>query len=537
MIQLPAVTTLAIDRSRLRHRPEARPTWSVAKVLRAALAVFAVAALAAFLIPAVLRLSYPFQLQLTEPASLEEVQRILNGQPLYVAPTLQHVPLTYGPVYFYLSAAVASVTGVGYLPLRFVSLLASIGTLLLTARLVRRETGSPFAALVSAGLLAATYPLGETALDLGRVDALFAFFLVAAISLARMPSSSGATLLAGVAMGLAAVTKLPIAAAPLAVALAAYLAWTVRARTLLFVAGFAATLGLVLLLLRLQSGPWPTWYMWDLPSQHAVNDHGDLLSRFWFSDILPRFTFPLLLGPVFVLMRYVNGDKRPLVFYVLVGGALIGGSWASRSNNGGATNVLLPTHFLIAVLLGLGLYAALHEVGQRADRLHVLQTYVLSLCVLQFGVIAYNPRLLVPYRSEEWAAERLTAALANLPGELFAPDLDGYVRGTGKGEQPLLGAVVELTGGYGGLITPEGQSWNDALEAALRQKKYSHVVLHQPCCEMGAALTKAGYVAAGPLFPPGDDYWLWTNGRTPSDLQVFVPGGSAGVGSSDETNL
>lgn len=528
------MTTLAIDRSRLRDR--LTDTLSIASVLKMALAACSVVAIGAFLIPAALRLSYPFPLQLTEPASLEQVQRILNGQSLYVAPTLEHVPLVYGPLYFYISAAVAAITGLGYFPLRLVSLIASIGTLLLTARLVQRETSSPLAALVSGGLLAATYPLGETALDLGRVDALLAFFAVAAISLARLRNDSRGVLLAGVAMGLAAVTKLPLAAAPLALALAAYLAATVRARTLLFVVGFGATLGVVLLLLRLQSGPWPSWYLWDLPRQHAINDHGDLLGRFWFSDILPRFTFPLLLGPVFVLLRFAKGDKRPLLFYALVGVSLVGGSWASRSNSGGATNVLLPTHLLVALLLGLGLHAALQQIGRDIRWPHILQTYILGLCVLQFGLIAYNPRLLVPYRSEQWAAERLTATLASLPGDLFAPDLDGYVRGTGKGEQPLLGAVEELTGGYGGRMTPEGEAWTDELQVALRQKRYSHVVLNEPCCEVKAALEKAGYVAAGPLFPPGDDYWLWSTGRSPTDLQLFVPPKSADVRWSAEAN-
>jgi 4-amino-4-deoxy-L-arabinose transferase-like glycosyltransferase len=483
----------------------------------------AVGAILAFVAPALFRLSYPYPLQLTEPASLEEVRGILVGQPLYVAPTLSHVPMIYGPIYFYLSAAVALVAGPTYLPLRAVSLIASIGTLCVVAYLVYHETRSRTAALVSAGLLAATYPVAETTLDLGRVDALFAFFAILAIALARARSESWALLASGSALGLAALTKVPLGVAPVALALSVYLLFTVRLRTALFLLGLSGVIALGLLVLRAQSGPWPTWYLWDLPRKHVINDHGDLLGRFWFLDILPRFTFPLLIGPLFVLARFSAGDRRPLLFYTLIAGSLVGVSWAARSNSGGATNVLLPVHMLIALLFGLGLYAGLQDVAQGGARISHLQPYLLALCIAQFALLAYNPRLLVPFRSEEWAAQRLETTLGSLPGALFAPDLDGYVNATDKGEQPLLGAVEELTAGYGGSTTTEGRQWERDLDTALHEQRFSHIVLNDPCCDVKDALDRNGYVDAGPLFPPGDDYWLWTSNRMPNNLQVYVP--------------
>ena len=519
--------SLVMVRSRLRLGTATGARFGLAELLQAALMACAVAAILAFLGPAALRLSYPFPLQLTEPATLEQVQRILRGEPLYVAPTFQHVPMIYGPVYFYLSAGVATIVGPTYLALRLVSLLASVGLLACVTYLVHHETGSRAAALASAGLLAATYPLGETALDLGRVDALFAFLLVLGITLARTHPHTWGLLGAGVAIGLAALTKIPLGTVPVAAALTVYLAVTVRVRSALFVLSILLSVAIVLVALRVQSGPWPTWYMWDLPGQHAINDHGDLLGRFWFQDILPRFTFPLLLGPLFVLLRLAVGDRRTLVFYALVGASMIGLSWAARSNSGGATNVLLPTHVLVALAFGLGLYAILQQIRLGSLRVPGLPAYVLGLGILQFALLAYNPRLLVPYRSEEWAAERLSSSLVSLPGPLFAPDLDGYVQGSDKGEQPLLGAVEELTAGYGGKATAEGHAWEQELDTALREQRFSHVVLDQPCCDLKDALDRDGYVDSGPLFGPDDDYWRWTNGRTPSDLHVFVPRDSA----------
>jgi 4-amino-4-deoxy-L-arabinose transferase-like glycosyltransferase len=65
--------------------------------------------------------------------------------------------MIYGPVYFYLSVAAAALIGDSYAPMRLVSLLASLGTILVIGRLVQRETSSMGAALVAGGLYAATF--------------------------------------------------------------------------------------------------------------------------------------------------------------------------------------------------------------------------------------------------------------------------------------------------------------------------------------------------------------------------------------------
>ena len=50
--------------------------------------------------------------------------------PLYTPPTLAYVSYTYTPFYAWVSAAVAEVTGVGFLPLRLVSLGSLTGRVL-----------------------------------------------------------------------------------------------------------------------------------------------------------------------------------------------------------------------------------------------------------------------------------------------------------------------------------------------------------------------------------------------------------------------
>ena len=415
---------------------------------------------ALFVVTALLRLGYPYPLEQTESSSLIQVERILSGQPLYVAPTLEYVPLVYGPIYFYVSALVASLVGATYVPLRLVSLLASLGSIALAFRLVQRETGSWRAGLVAGGLLAAANPLAETAMDIGRVDALLTFFLLAAVYLARSGMLQTGQVRryllggSGILMGLAAFTKLPIAAAPIALGLLIGLAMTVRRQVITFALGLFVSAGLAFLLLRIQSGPWATWYLWDLPRQHAIGR--ELIGRFWFSDVLPRFFVAVLLGPVFLLGKAARGDRRALLFYTPALLSIVGVAWASRSGGGGAQNVLLPAFATVAILLGLGLHEGLRQFAGASVRARTFQGYLVGLCVLQLALLVYDPRATVPYRVDRVADEELAAAIAALPGPVFAPDFGGYTT-SAQGQQPLQGAIDELFGGFGGGMTAEGQ--------------------------------------------------------------------------------
>ena len=64
----------------------------------------------AYLVIALTRLSYPFELEWMEGGSVVHVQRILDGQALYVTPSLTFVPFIYSPFYFYVSSLFAHVT-------------------------------------------------------------------------------------------------------------------------------------------------------------------------------------------------------------------------------------------------------------------------------------------------------------------------------------------------------------------------------------------------------------------------------------------
>ena len=86
------------------------------------------------------RIAHPFELEWMEGGSLEHLMRVLRGEPLYVTPSIEFVPFPYPPFYYYLGAIVSKLTGPSFLPLRIISLAASLGTAWIVHLFVRRET-------------------------------------------------------------------------------------------------------------------------------------------------------------------------------------------------------------------------------------------------------------------------------------------------------------------------------------------------------------------------------------------------------------
>jgi 4-amino-4-deoxy-L-arabinose transferase-like glycosyltransferase len=93
----------------------------------------------AYLWVALHRIGYPYELEWLEGGAVSIVQRVHAGHALYVQPSLHYVPWPYPPLYFWVSAGVAQVTGVGFMALRLVSFAASLGTFAAIFR--HREVG------------------------------------------------------------------------------------------------------------------------------------------------------------------------------------------------------------------------------------------------------------------------------------------------------------------------------------------------------------------------------------------------------------
>ena len=113
--------------------------------------------LAVYCIVGAVRMPFPGALEWLESSAYYQVLRVLAGQSLYVEPSLEYVPSIYPPLYFYAAALLARITGPGFLALRLVSFLSSLGSMALIGYIVYRESYRRIAGLWAAGFFAATY--------------------------------------------------------------------------------------------------------------------------------------------------------------------------------------------------------------------------------------------------------------------------------------------------------------------------------------------------------------------------------------------
>jgi 4-amino-4-deoxy-L-arabinose transferase-like glycosyltransferase len=441
------------------------PLRVLAKFLRHAVAVGAAMYLLLYLVLAILRIPYPFELEWMEGGAVDHVRRILAGQPLYVQPSLEFVPYIYTPLYFYLSAALAKVIGVGFLPLRLLSLLASLGCFGTIYLLVRRESSSPWAGLLAAGLFAATYRAGGAWLDIARVDSLFLLLLLLTIYTLRFSASWRSAVLAGLLLFLSFFTKQTALLVALPLLLYSILAH--RRRALPFIATFLVlAAGSTVALDALHQG-WYVYYLFVLPQQHPWLP--EALFTFWAQDLLLTLPLAGLVSLFYLWQRLRQRPDPQRTFYFLVAVGLVAASWFSRLHVGGYDNVLLPAYAASAILAGLGVHRLRSDLG--ASRT-LLQIGFHLACLAQMALLIYNPAAQVPTPQDRAAGESFLQAVEEIPGEVWVP-FHGYLPTlAGKESHAQWYAVADVLRGAAGPIRTQ---LSEEIQQALRDRRFAAI--------------------------------------------------------------
>jgi hypothetical protein len=404
------------------------------RTARAAAAIAGLAVTGAYVSIALSRLGYPGHLEILEDNSLVEVHRILAGKQLYPAPSASFVPDGYTPLYFAVSAGLASVLGPSYLPLRLVSLVASLVCFATLGRLVHGETRSRAAGIAAAGLLAATYFAVGTWFDVARVDSLFLALSVAGLYAARRADRTGGAVAAGLLLGAAFCTKQAALVEGVAV-LAALAAGPRRRLAIVAAAAWVAVVGGSTLALGLASHGWYVYYVFQQMSEHALSPGN--ASQFWVGELLPT------LG-IAICASLLGARRMPLV--LLAGcAALAVEAFAARAETGSNLNDLLPVYLTVAMLAGLamgGQPALSPRVAGRFERPAWLGRFmqwrrsagrrwitvvVSGLVVVQIGVLARGFRLsqAFPPNADRVAGQRLVTAVRALGGTVAIPAAPG----------------------------------------------------------------------------------------------------------------
>jgi hypothetical protein len=514
----------------------------VPSVIRYAAVGIATGYIVLYLILAASRIQYPFELEWMEGGSVDHVRQILDGEKLYVSPSLDFVPYIYTPLYFYASAAVSKVTGVGFFPLRLVSFLASLGCFAIIFLMVRRETHSWIPSILASGLFAATYRIGGAWLDIARIDSLFLFLLLLGIYFVRFSSSVKSCIIAGALVSLAFLTKQTAAMAALPIML--YSLWRHWRLGVVLIGTVALIVGGSTVVLNTIHEGWYNYYVFKLPSEHEIVK--SMYLDFWKNDLLSPLPIACMMSITLFVKRW-KLSRESLIFYALVSAGLVGSSWFSRLHYGGYNNVVIPAYAGVAVLFGLASYSIaqtkltgrggrskpngsggklrrdsrpLHGtsvVGQSVlmlkRRTREILLYVVSIC--QFAILIYDPARQIPTEADMAAGRKLVEAVSRIPGDVILPSHGYLTTLAGKRSYAHGMAVGDVLRGQPGETRTK---LIEEFRQAVRGKKFAAIILDSDWLPE----VEVFYLPERRVFSDNSVFWPVTGMRTRPEL-IFVP--------------
>ncbi|MGB8214424.1 MAG: glycosyltransferase family 39 protein [Anaerolineales bacterium] len=482
-----------------KEKPPLFSDLKLVPLLNYALFFIAVAYLVTYLWMAYYRLHYPFDLEWIEGGMANQVGRLLHGQSMYVAPSVNYVPFLYPPIYFYFSAAASLIFGGGLFPLRLVSFLASLVSFTVIFLIVRAETRDGWVALLSTGLFAAAFRVTGAWLDIARVDSLFLALYMLFIYFVRGRPTWGHSVLAGLFAALAYLTKQTALVACLPVLV--YLFWRNWKYALSCLAVAALTIGITTLVLNQVSAGWYGYYVFELLSQQTEWLPVEFVT-FWKDDLLIHLPLATLFTISFFAARLKRDRFYLIQWFSIMAGALAG-TFITRVKIGGYDNVLLPAYAVLSVLFGLGLSELLKVARQlQVDLRGRLEGLILIACLIQLAVLAYNPYAQIPTKADLDAGYKLVHLISSVKGQVFLPD-HGYLPTlAGKQTYAHNSAIWDVLRGD---QQTKGKALLTAdLQNAIRQQTFDEIIIDSDlditwcCVEIDQYYTRVGEVFQDP---------------------------------------
>ena len=382
-----------------------------------------VAYIIVFVVLAFFRIRYPFELEWMEGGALCHVQRVLAGQKIYVGPSLEFVAFLYTPLFYYVSAAVTKVVGPGFVPLRLVSFVSSLGSFFIIFLMVKRETGSSYSGGLASCLYAATFRLSGAWFDLARVDSLFLFLLLAGLYLVRFGTSSWSYVLAGIIIALSYFAKQTAILISLPVIFYCFL--LDRKKFAIFAGVLVSTIGLSTLLLDHVHDCWFTYYTLQVPRR--LDWLEEMFAHFWTQDILSPLPIACLMSIYYLSSQLLDRTCKENLFYPLLAFGMLGGPWLSRMKHGSYHNIPMPSYALISILFGLATHRLLEHIqAASTNKRKLIELSVCLICIMQFARLAYDPFSQVPGRKSLEEGWRLVRTLAETEGDVYVAS-HGYL--------------------------------------------------------------------------------------------------------------
>jgi len=445
-----------------------------------------IAFIALVLTLSIIRLAYPYEIEWMEGAMMDHVVRILSGKPIYTAPSIDFVAWLYPPLYYYAVAAVAKVTGIGFLSGRIVSLASTIFTALALGHITRVITKNLTLGLLTTALYFATYHTTGFYFDIVRNDAFFTMVIVAAaLAAVALPKRFGVVASALILCAAFLTRQQAIFFLP-----PITLWYWLRERKDGVAFGMIAvglSIAANLILNHLTDG-WSNYYMFRIPSAKQADF---MIIRMF--DVFPNFalgafSISFIAGIVLILLKcsgaisvsdcleksrskihtFFASDAGLIVmmmFSALAAGAM------SLGNEGGYRNVMMP--FVAFVIPALPI--ALVELQKLRP---VFSRYIYLPVLFQFAALYFNPfsqKMLIASPHQQRGGDEFMRNLAAMTGEVFIP-YHGYITlQAGKQSHAHILAAIDVLR----MHDTTARGLQSEFDSAYSQQRFSAIILEE----------------------------------------------------------
>jgi hypothetical protein len=412
-------------------------------VSRGLIVVISLAPTLVYLFVALHRIGYPYELEWLEGGAVEIAGRVAHGQAIYVAPSIHYVPYPYTPLYLWVTGTLGRFIGVGFLPLRLVSLLSSLGACTMLVRIVWRETGDVVAGVVASGLYTATFAVSGAWFDIGRVDSLALFLLLVALYVARRADGVPGGLVVGVLVFAAFMSKQSdlIAAAPVVL-------WLVLTRRRVGVTALVSSAVLVVgstFILNALTHDWYGYYVFEELFHQGVMH--SVWRTFFTKDLWHTpWTIGLGVAGLAVIFRNRRASSTDWSYWASAIVGLLGSSLVSRLHSGGGRDVLMPAFAATALFGAFGYDALLHFAAQLSRKGSVepaqpgrgswmpgvVGALLSVVAAVQIGALHYSPSRFIPTASDATAGRAFIDQVRRTRGTVIVVNHPYYDTLAGK---------------------------------------------------------------------------------------------------------
>lgn len=423
------------------------------------------------------RVAHPYDLEWLEGMTLWHAQRLVDGQAIYPAPTLDFVPLPYTPLYPALLALFGKVFGVSYALGRVLSIGSFAAALAIGWRFVRGAGGSRALATAAMAIPCAAWAPTGAWIDLVRVDSLSLLLIALGTTLA-FRATMRSTIASAIVLVAAFFAKQT--AAPFMIATAIALAVGDRRRAV----AFGATLAIVglpsLWLAQHATDHWFWFYVYKIHHSHKFDLAG---------CVRTPGRLALLLAPAVPLVAWaLRRDRSPSLRWAawLAATAIVGSSVA-KATAGAYLNAYLPAVYFSALFVGVAAARLLDGADTRRGAI-VWSLVGATLLVAPGGIplaiyrvrpstyhgrpmADYDPRPYVPTATDRDRAARFLDRVRATPGDVWLASRPWYARLAGK--RPLAGEMAASD------LLPTGVAI-DGFADAMAARRFTAIVLDDP---------------------------------------------------------